>query len=125
MYEDLLKNKKLFEIKIPNTIVPSPEDKDYNVGSIERYFVRKANDYDGHIFEVNKDTYEAYIKNPFWIGSKIIWRIAGPLYETLKPNGDTDDRGVIASNKAVIGNATNLPTLKLYLPNLQQFHKGV
>jgi hypothetical protein len=125
MYKDLIKNKKLFEIKIPNTIVPKPEDKDYSTGSIKRYFVRKANDLDGHIFEVDKDTYEAYIKNPFWLGSMINWRIAGPLYETLKPNGNTDDRGVLASNKASIGNASNIPNLKLYLPNLQQYHKGI
>lgn len=125
MYSDLIKDKKFFEIKIPKTIVPKPEDDDYSVGSIKRYFVRKANDADGHIFEVDKDTYEEYTKNPFWVGNQIMWRIAGPLYETLKRNGDTDDRGVIASNKAVIGNATNLPNLKLYLPNLQQFYKGV
>jgi hypothetical protein len=126
MYKDLLKNPAFYEIKYPQTIVPNPTDADYSLGFIKRYFVRKANDEAGHIFEISEETYTQYVysNNPFWITADLKWRITGPKTETLLPDG-TIDIGVINANKNSIGIASQkLRNLKLYLPNLLQFYKG-
>jgi hypothetical protein len=124
MYKDVAKNIEIFKIKYPKTIVPSPSDTDYSSGFIRRYFVRKSNDMNGHIFEIDKDTYSEYLNNPFWIVGDLKWRIRGPIQETYKDNGEIDDIGVRNSNKASINIiASTLKNVGLYLPNLLQFHK--
>jgi hypothetical protein len=126
MYKDLLKNPKFYEIAYPETIVPAPTDADYQLGFIKRYFVRKANDSAGHIFEISENTYTEYVynTNPFWTTVDLKWRITGPKTETLRNDG-TVDIGIINANKNSIGIASQkLRNLKLYLPNLLQFYKG-
>ena len=38
-YSDLIKEKIIHTIVIPNTIVPTPTEVDYSNGIIKRYFV--------------------------------------------------------------------------------------
>ena len=124
MYNDVAQNIQDFDLVYPETIIPEPKDSDYKIGFIRRYFVKKANDNDAHIFEVDDSTFSKYSKKPFWIGDSIKWRIAGPLNEKYKPNGEVEDRGVQNSNKAAIARATTtLKNIKLYLPNLLQFYR--
>ena len=127
MYKNLLKNPSFYEIKYPETIVPSPTDDDYSVGFIRRYFVRKTNDVNGHVFEISEKVYKEYIasESPFWIYENIKWRITGPKNSYMNNDGIITDIGVINSNKASITlGAVKIPNLKLYLPNLMQFHRG-
>lgn len=115
----------IFDLKSPNTIVPVPDDTDYKYGFLERYYIRKANDENGFIYEVDREVYEKYLENPYWIGDVIRWRISGPLNIVYKDNGEIDDRGVIYSNKAAINIASRkLKNIGLYLPNILQFYKG-
>lgn len=124
MYKDLISSPDLFVIKYPKTIVPIPSPADYEVGFIRRYFIRKANEPEGHIFEVESSVYIQYTKNPFWMGDTIKWRIAGPLEPVFNNKGDMEDKGVPNSNAAGIAAAsTILKNIKLYLPNLLQFYK--
>lgn len=124
MYKDIANNIKLFEIKYPPTIIPSPINTDYELGFIRRYFLAKATDVNGHIYEIDESTYSDYIDNPFWITTDIKWRISGPIEPTYKENGQMDDKGVRNSNKAAIGLASSkLKNIGLYLPNLLQFYK--
>jgi hypothetical protein len=124
MYKDLLKEKELFNLNLPNTIVPVPTADDYILGYIRRYFIKKANDPSGFIYEVSSDVYGEYIENTFWVAETIKWRISGPIEETYKDNGEIEDRGVRSSNKGAIGRASaKLKNIGLYLPNLLQFHK--
>lgn len=125
MYEDVANNLNKFIIQYPKTIVPSPTAIDYQNGFIERYFVRKANDSNGHIFEVNYEIFAEYSSNPFWISDRMLWRITGPIEAIYKEDGTMDDRGVRASNSASIGLASvKLKNIGLYLPNLLQFRKS-
>jgi hypothetical protein len=125
MYKNLLSSPDLFVIKYPKTIVPIPSESDYQLGFIRRYFIRKANEPEGHIFEVESSVYVEYTKNPFWMGDSIKWRIAGPLNVIFNSKGELEDKGVIDANKASISAAsTILKNIKLYLPNLLQFYKG-
>lgn len=124
MYKDLLKEKELFNLNLPNTIVPTPTTEDYLLGYIRRYFIKKVNDPNGFIYEVSSDVYSEYIENSFWVAESIKWRISGPIEETYKDNGEVEDRGVRSSNKGAIGRASaKLKNIGLYLPNLLQFHK--
>ncbi|CAB4143144.1 hypothetical protein UFOVP449_124 [uncultured Caudovirales phage] len=124
MYQDVAKSTELFVIKYPQTIVPSPTESDYQIGFIRRYFVRKANEPEGHIFEVSDSVYVEYTKNPFWKGDTIKWRIAGPLEPTFNIRGESEDKGVPNSNAASIASASAiLKNIKLYLPNLLQFYR--
>ena len=114
----------IFDLKTPKTIVPVPKDADYKYGFIERYFIKKANDENGFIYEVNFDSYEKYLENPYWVCDVIRWRITGPLNPIYKDNGELDDRGVIYSNKTALGIASKkLNNISLYLPNIIQFYK--
>ena len=124
MYKDVAKNIDFFKIEYPNTIVPTPISQDYQIGFIRRYFIRHTNDVDGHIFEISEDTYLQYLENPFWKVQQIKWRIAGPIETTYKDSGEIDDMGVKNSNTSALNIASmNLKNIKLYLPNILQFHK--
>ena len=61
MYKDLNKNISNFNLQIPNTIVPTPTELDYDNGFIRRYFLQKVNDENGFIFEVSKEIYDEYL----------------------------------------------------------------
>ena len=124
MYKDITNNSKLFEVNIPQTIVPNPNDDDYKVGFIVRYFVQKRNDENAHIFEVNQNEYQKLKNNPHWKVMDLKWRIKGPQTATYKMDGNIDDKGVTNSNKASITRASySLKNIALYLPNILQFYK--
>jgi hypothetical protein len=124
MYKDIAQNLEFFEIKYPETIVPAPNESDYGVGFIRRYFTRKTNDPNGHIFEINDKSYSEYTKSPFWVTVDIKWRIKGPLEVTYNKRGEVEDKGVRNSNAAAIsGAAMTMKNIGLYLPNLLQFYQ--
>jgi len=124
MYKNIANNLNLFEITVPSTIVPSPENDDYNVGFIMRYFTQKVADENSHIFEINENIYQKYKTNPHWKVVELKWRIKGPKDVVYKIDGSVDDKGVINSNKAAIARASfTLRNIGLYLPNLLQFYK--
>lgn len=125
MYKEIAQNLDIFVIKYPKTLVPNPDESDYNIGFIQRYFTRKANDEYGHIFEIDNNVYGEYSKHPFWISTSIRWRIAGPLDAKYNDDGTIADKGVIGGNRAEIAQASKtLKNVGLYLPNLLQFYKG-
>lgn len=98
-------------IKI-NTSTPKLTETDYKRGYVERYFVAKANDENSLIYEVLSENFLRVIKSPLYIGVKIRWRIKGDVTDVKVSNKKSLD---IASEK--------IKNLKLYLPNLLQFHK--
>ena len=124
MYNDVLNSPDDYKIEYPETIIPSPGDSEYSLGFIKRYFIKRSNDPNAHIYEVAEGDYTAYLKNPFWNAVSIKWRIIGPLNETYKLNGEVDDKGVVYSNKAAIGIAKEtMKNIGLYLPNILQFYR--
>jgi hypothetical protein len=124
MYKDIANNLNIFNIELPNTIVPSPTQDDYSLGFIMRYFIQKANDENSHLFEIDENEFEKYKENPFWQVVELKWRIAGPKTIIYKNDGSIDDVGVINANKAAITRASQkVKNIGLYLPNILQFHK--
>lgn len=47
-------SSNIFDLNTPQTIVPSPTSSDYELGFIMRYFVRRANDLNGFIYEIDE-----------------------------------------------------------------------
>lgn len=125
MYKDLIKNKTFYSLSTPNTIVPTPTEDDYTIGSIDRYFTQKANDINGFVYEITSDKFEELNQNPNWNTEIIRWRIAGPLDAVYNEKGDITDKGVINSNKTSLFISSNkLKNIGLYLPNVLQFYKS-
>lgn len=117
-------SSNIFDLNTPPTIVPLPTQSDYELGFIMRYFVRRANDLNGFIYEIDESTFESYKNKPFWLVGELKWRISGPIDVVYKSNGDIDDRGVINSNKtSIMYTSKILPNISLYLPNILQFYK--
>ena len=124
MYKDLIKNKKIPSLDIPNTIVPLPTTTDYENQFIIRYFIQKVNDDNGFVFEVDEQTYFEYKTNPYWKSEEIKWRIAGPIDEIYDDMGMLLDKGVKKSNEGILNfAAANIKNIRLYFPNLLQFYK--
>lgn len=111
-YKDIARLKSEYnQVKI-TAFIPSPIDEDYKRGYITRYFIQRANDIDGVIYEIKKNTTSKFSDNPFYIITALDWRIVGDVDEVKK------------SNSASIRIASEfIPKLSLYLPNLLQFHK--
>ena len=124
MYNDLISEKKLYSLDIPKTIVPTPDSFDYENGFIQRYIVQKANDITGFVYEVDLNTYQDLLENPYWLVYSMRWRLTGPIDPTYREDGTLNDMGVRGSNRASIGLASNLiKNAGLYFPNILQFHK--
>jgi hypothetical protein len=125
MYKDLIKNKTFYSLFTPSTIVPNPTEDDYAIGSIDRYFVQKANDVNGFVYEISLNTFEKLNENPNWNVEIVRWRISGPLNEVYNETGGIIDKGIINSNKTSLFIASNkLKNIGLYLPNVTQFYKS-
>lgn len=96
----------------PKAYVPKLTDIDYRTGYVIRYFIQKSNDINSPIIEVDSDTFRKFSKSSFYRGKGIRWRLTGSIED------------VKYSNSASISTATDvIKNLKLYLPNLLQFHK--
>ena len=124
MYNDLISEKTNYSLDFPKTIVPTPSDTDYENGFIERYFTQKVNDKNSYVFEIDKEEYSNLFENPYWISEIMKWRITGPITPVYNIDGILTDKGVIESNNASISIISEkVKNVKLYLPNILQFHK--
>ena len=111
-YDKINKNDNVFNTPRFKTYAPTPTNDDYAVGYVIRYFIQKANDENGYVFEIDKSYFINFTENPFYTAVQLNWRIKGNAEE------------VINSNKKSINISYEImPSLKLYLPNLLQFHK--
>ena len=104
----------LSEYKLPEIIthIPAPLVEDYKRGYIKRYFIQKANDSAGYIYEINSFGFLDFKISPYFNVIMILWRISGTNEEIAESN----------SKSIRIGMKT-IPSLHLYLPNTLQFSK--
>ena len=103
--------------------VPKPTEKDYARQVIKRFFVQKANDENGVIYEIDKNQKSKFQNNPTYNFVELDWKISGD--SETKTVGDFDEQITIEQmNQLSINTAAQkMPYLKLYLPNLLQFYK--
>ena len=119
-------SKKPFGRPVKNikTYVPKPSDIDYEKGYIERFFIQKTNDNLSPIYEVDSASFRYYKSKATHKGVSLKWRISGPKETSYDNQGNIVDRRVDDSNRISLKLVSDvMPNLKLYLPNLLQFHK--
>lgn len=103
----------------PTQIYPAPQDKDYELGEFQRYFLSKTNE--PKFIEVNKEQYQRYIDKDesvsyqLYEGITIPWDISG------------DRNQVYNTNKNVVSKAerdNKIPGFKSYFrERYDQFYK--
>ena len=104
------------------SFLPKPTDIDYKRGYIKRYFAQKVNDLNSPIREISAEDYTKISNNSFHNTTSLKWRISGPTKTNFKIN--ISEKTVSESNQISIRLASHsIKNLKLYLPNLLQFHK--
>ena len=112
------------KIKKINTYLPKPNKDDYDMGYVRRYFIQLVNDKNSSIYEVNNRVYREYQSQSFYTTTTLKWRISGNLEESYDTNGNLINKSIKESNRITLKmSSKNMPNLKLYLPNLLQFHK--
>jgi len=111
-YNKVNKIGNTFDLPKFKTYIPTPTNDNYRIGYIVRYFVQKANDEDGYIYEINESSFIDFAENPFYVAVQLTWRIKGTENEVINSN-----------KKSINLSYEKMPSLKLYLPNLLQFHK--
>ena len=107
-----------------NTHIPTPTEKDYKRGYVNRYFIQKTNDKGSPIYEVKSTSLGSYSRSPFYTTCSLKWRLKGPNETKYNNTGDIIDKSFSESNRIAIKLVSyKIPNLKLYLPNLLQFYK--
>ena len=101
-------NKEVY----PKKYTPLPSESDYRIGSFRRYFTQKANNLNGELFEISKDSYGN--KNSLFRYFEIGWRITG-----LRTEVSRDNNAIILGNASVMGNES---LVKILFP--LQFYKA-
>jgi hypothetical protein len=106
------------------THIPEPTDIDYKRGWVRRYFAQKTNDKTAPIYEISSAEYIKVTSKEIFTVVALKWRIAGPKDAQYDSKGNVMDKGVRESNRVAISlESDKIPNLKMYLPNLLQFHK--
>jgi hypothetical protein len=106
--------KPIIEYEEPNTFVPSPIEKDYEKGSIKRFFIKKRND--NKIIEINSEQFKSLpikskgLMDEYYLGIELDWKITGPLYDIYENNiltiygiYNTNERTVLLKEKEMKG----------------------
>lgn len=121
-YKQISKQSNRIPEKI-DSFIPTPSEKDYERGYINRCFIQKTNDKSSVIYEVNPSRLNYYTNKSTFVGVTLKWRISGKIKEDNLTN--INEKTVKESNRISIQLLSNkIPNLKLYLPNLQQFYKS-
>jgi hypothetical protein len=88
-------------------------EKDYKIGFIYRYFIRKRNEPNGIIYEINSDTQRKYKNDALFITTSIRWKINGEQWEAETANKKSINLGKL-----------DISNLDTYVKNLSLFWKG-
>lgn len=97
---------------------------EYDKGIFDRFFLKSASDKNAPIIEVEESEYRSFIDNPFYLKSKISWKITGsinPRYE----NGILLEQGVSEYNSQQLKFAEkNIPELRNKVKDYFEFYKA-
>lgn len=117
--EELIKiNLKNEDFKLPNPYFPNPTLKDFEIGYINRCFVKKRNEDYNTIREISENDYNLFVnsfsKKPefaLYVCLKLKWRI-----------GKNNQDDIINTNKQLVKyNENIIPRFSLYFKDFSQF----
>lgn len=114
------------EAKIVSTTYhPDPIEEDFQIGYLDRFFLRKANQQTGIIQEVDAKTYKKFMNNPLFAKTRIRWKIMGPLNTTFNDDGSVKEYGIAHANKRSIElGKKDISNLDKFLVDYTKFYKG-
>jgi len=105
--------------------IPSPKDKDYEFGELNRYFAQQTNQKYGEIIEISKQTYKTLRNESLYIAVEIRWKIAGLSTDAYDLAGRLVRPGIVTANNAAITRAAKMmPAIKQKLTNPYRFWRG-
>jgi len=84
LYEQYITIKSTDREVYPSITTPDITDKDYTKGSINRYFIQKANDKNAMIFEISDSDFKQKLK--LYNKTRITWAISGIKEEVIIKN---------------------------------------
>ena len=103
----------------PKSFTPKPQIKDYERGSINRYFAKRATEKPPRIIEISEKAYKSILNKvvkynyAIWRIGKVLWRISGD-----------NEQEVTNTNKQQVENANKeFRGIKSFLRNLIQFYQ--
>lgn len=108
----------------PKLSKPTPTDKDYETGSIKRFFVQKNTSENFPIVEVDIVQFQDFLTNSFFKTALILWRISGEV----ESSGTKEDymMGVREYNQNSINNVkSKMNQIELVLNNPLEFYKKI
>ena len=111
--------------KMPKAYFPNPNNRDYEIGFIRRYFTQMRGTPGAPIFEISEDTFSDYSNTPYYIGVKINWKITGDLEDKYTEKGEYIPSVHTVNTLSIREGEKILPELNLYLVNTKQFHRLV
>jgi len=122
-YQQLTNSQYDNKYVTPNNITPKIKKQDIINGSIQRFFLKKHNDF--NIIETNQLQYQQWqngvIDTKLYAGTRINWFISGNIDDEIV-NGSLQE-GVVTKNKKQIAiGSKQLPTLFSYLTNLTEYY---
>jgi len=111
-----------------NPFVPTPFQKDYDLGEIRRYFAQQANNKTGEIFELSKQDFAAAKLSPLYLTVSLRWKISGPAASarsTLKGKSIRERSGIVEANTTAVKQAAKkMPAIAQKLSNPFQLWRG-
>lgn len=109
---------------------PFPTQEDYDVGYIDRFFMKRRNGTGQPIIEISEDSYNNLNENPNTFYSvlhkttKLRWKISGNKHDKFNSDGLRVDSGVYETNKRVLFDLeSEFDGITNYLSNLLQYYK--
>ncbi len=117
---NVIKKELSGKYKIPVPIQPQPNQDDYEIGQIMRYFVQKRNNPFGTIAEIDVEQYmninhenNPGINGVLWNKCNLFWKISKlPIEDIRKIN-----------TRTIIETTKTFPYLGSYLKNSSEFYK--
>jgi hypothetical protein len=109
----------------PAPYVPVPSEQDYEAGEITRYFAQQANQPDGEVLEISKQTFQALQRISLFRTVSLRWKVSGVLDDSFDAEGRLERPGVETANVAAINIASKtMPAIKRKLTNPLQLWRG-
>lgn len=126
MIDNYKKLKKITILnKSPKAHFPSPTEKDYERGFIERYFIQMRGTSGSPIFEINEENYYKYKENKYFTAVRLSWKIKGNLEDRYTENGEYVPSVHTVNSLTIKEAEKTLSDINLYLVNTKQFHRLV
>jgi len=85
----------------------NPTERDYTNGFIKRFFIKKRNDYNSVVIEIDNKQYDTLtdkrkgINGNLYYGITLEWKITGKIYD-VKKNDIITENGIYDTNKRTI-----------------------